>query len=170
MSKVYIENHNGRLRLRWKYEDERKTMALGVNDDPTGRAIAKQKAAQIELDLQANYYDETLLKYKPRLLGKNRTELSAVELFERYSQAVKSEKLLAPGSLCRYQGCLSHVRRVLETISAEKVDEKVADNFTQVMLEQISARTTKQGKRILISINKQVQNCCQMAASQQREP
>jgi integrase len=48
--------------------------------------LAKQKAAQIELDLSAGYFDATLLKYKPRILGKTATEISAVELFERFAE------------------------------------------------------------------------------------
>jgi integrase len=46
-------------------------ISCGVNDDPTGRAVAKQKASQIELDIQAGYFDPTLLKYKPRSWGQN---------------------------------------------------------------------------------------------------
>jgi hypothetical protein len=48
-------------------------MSCGVSNDATGHAVAKQKAAQIELDVQAGSFDPTLLKYKPRLLGKTAT-------------------------------------------------------------------------------------------------
>ncbi len=71
MSKVWIENYDGRLRLRWWYQGKRQPLSVGVADTPTGRAIAKQKAAQIELDLSAGYYDPTKLRYKPRILGTN---------------------------------------------------------------------------------------------------
>jgi integrase len=64
--RVTIESDRGRLRLRWLYQGKRVTMSLGVDDNPTGRAFAKQKSGQIETDLTAGHYDETLLRYKPR--------------------------------------------------------------------------------------------------------
>jgi integrase len=42
-----------------------------VSNDAMGQPVAKQKAAQIKLDIQAGYFDPTLLKYKPRTRGKN---------------------------------------------------------------------------------------------------
>jgi integrase len=50
------------------------------------RAFAERLARQIELDFLRGNYDSTLLKYKPKILGKNATELSTVELFQRFSQ------------------------------------------------------------------------------------
>lgn len=49
--KITIENHGGKLRLRWNDGGKRRTLAVSVNDDPTGRAVANQKKAQIEFDL-----------------------------------------------------------------------------------------------------------------------
>jgi integrase len=86
MSAVTIENHDGRYRLRWLYHGKRYTMSCGVPATPTGKEIAKQKAAAIELDISAGYFDPTLLKYKPKTLGRTATEISAVELFERFSR------------------------------------------------------------------------------------
>jgi integrase len=86
-------------------------MGCGVPDNATGRAVAKRKASQIELDLQAGYFDPTLLKYKPRISGKSATEINAPELFARYVQVMKSEKGLSAGSLRRYQGCGYHLRQ-----------------------------------------------------------
>jgi hypothetical protein len=37
--------------------------------EPQPEALAKQKAAAIELDVSAGYFDPTLLKYKPRTLA-----------------------------------------------------------------------------------------------------
>jgi integrase len=44
---VTIENHENRLRLRWAYQGERYTLAVGVPDNPTGRAIANQKRGKL---------------------------------------------------------------------------------------------------------------------------
>jgi integrase len=66
MSAVTIENHDGRYRLRWLYQGKRFTMACGVPVSPTGKAIAKQKATLIELDISAGHdlegYFENLAK------------------------------------------------------------------------------------------------------------
>ena len=106
--KITIENHDRRLRLRWVYKDKRYTMSCGVNNDPMGLAVAKQKAAQIELDIQAGYFDPTLLKYKPLTRGKTATEISTVELFQKFTQYQSKQKCLAPRSLeARYKGCIS---------------------------------------------------------------
>ncbi|KGF73199.1 integrase [Neosynechococcus sphagnicola sy1] len=141
--KCTIEDHNGRLRLRWLYQGKRYTMGCGVPDNATGRAVAKQKAAQIELDIQAGYFDPSLLKYKPRTLGKNATEMSCTELFERFTEAMKEEKALCRGSLERYRGCLSHVRRSLD-IPAARVTSTKAGNFTSLLLESVCNRTAKE--------------------------
>ena len=53
---ITIEKHEGRLRLRWAYLGKRYTLAVGVPDNATGRAIALQKKAQIELDIQTGYF------------------------------------------------------------------------------------------------------------------
>jgi integrase len=46
--------------------------------------LAAKKMADIKIDLESGHYDETLLRYKPRTLGANPTEISAVDLFGRY--------------------------------------------------------------------------------------
>jgi integrase len=141
--KCTIESDRGRLRLRWQYQGQRYGLSLGVDDNPTGQAVAKRKAAQIELDIQAGYFDPTLLKHKPRILGKSATEISCPELFERYLQAMMREKALAAGSLRRYQGCGYHLRRSLD-IRADQVTPTKAANFTSVLLESVCNRTAKE--------------------------
>ncbi|NCJ05052.1 DUF3596 domain-containing protein [Synechococcales cyanobacterium C] len=68
--KVTIENHEGSLRLRWRYHGKRYTLACGVADSAIGRGLARQKASQIEADLITGQFDHTLLRYKPRILVK----------------------------------------------------------------------------------------------------
>jgi integrase len=98
MSTVYIENHDGRLRLRWFHANRRYTLAVGVDDNATGRAVARTRAGLIETDIAAGYFDPTLLKYKPRLSGKNATEINVPLLFDRYVEAIAHEKNLQKGS------------------------------------------------------------------------
>ncbi len=101
-------------------------MAVGVSDNATGQALARQKAAQIELDisLPAGYFDKSLLKYKPKILGKTATELNCPELFERYTKFVSKDKALHPGSLFRYRGALSHLKKRLDR-PAHQVNEQM---------------------------------------------
>jgi integrase len=82
--KVGIQVKEGRLILVWN-DGKRRTMAIGLPDSTVGRALAQKTAAQIELDFRLGdeHYDRTLLKYKPRTLGKTATEISAPELFDR---------------------------------------------------------------------------------------
>jgi integrase len=94
--KVTIENLNGRLRLRWTCPEtgKRKNLALGVEESTTGRSFAATIKSQIENDARYGYYDSTLLKYKPRTIGKNASEITTVELFDRFTQhQFKSEGL-----------------------------------------------------------------------------
>jgi integrase len=141
--KVSIGSNKGWLRLRWQHLGKKYSLYLGMRDSPTGRAMARQKASQIEADIYSGNFDPTLLKYRPRILGKNATEISAPELFERFSQAMKREKALCQGSLERYRGCLSHVRRSLN-IPAHQVTSNSAGKFASVLLESVSNRTAKE--------------------------
>ena len=142
--KITIENHNGRLRLRWLYKGKRLTLSCGVNADAMGNAIAKQKAAQIEVDIQSGYFDPTLLKYKPRILGKTATEISTFELFQRFSQYQAKDKDLATRSLsARYKPLQRHLEKSLN-IPAHKVTENLAGNFAALQLETCSSRTVKE--------------------------
>ncbi|MBW4552955.1 MAG: site-specific integrase [Aphanocapsa sp. GSE-SYN-MK-11-07L] len=142
--KCTIENHNGRLRLRWRsQEGKRYTMGCGVNDHASGRAIAKLKAAQIEKDLLNDYFDPTLLKYRPRILGKNATEISAPELFERYAVAMKREKRLTPNAYQKYRATLSHLKRFFGEVNALSIGSRRAGDFTAYLLERMAGQTAK---------------------------
>lgn len=140
--KVTIENHSGRLRLRWRYQGQRYTMGCGVPATPTGKAVARQKAAEIEKDLACGYFDDTLLRYKPRILGKTATELSCPELFQRFTKAMEREKGLSPGTLCKYSGVQAHLLKRLD-IPAHQVSEQLARNFAAQLMEQCSSSTAK---------------------------
>jgi integrase len=141
--RVTIESDRGRLRLRWQYKGKRVTFSLGVDDNPTGRAFARQKAGQIETDLTAGHYDETLLRYKPRKLGRAATELSVPELFGKWTQYIYKEKGLSPRSIeARYKPLESALRKYLD-IPAEQVTETKARNFAAICMEGLTPNTAK---------------------------
>lgn len=142
--RVQIENHNGRLRLRWQYQGKKYTMAAGVPESPTGRAFANQLKATIELDVQAGYFDTTLLKYRPRKLGANKSEVTVVELFEAYTRSVKRKGISANG-LQKYSALQNHLLDHFgEKSPAESLGTRKAGEFVDHLLTLMASGTAKQ--------------------------
>jgi integrase len=140
---MYIEKKGESLRLRWMFEGRRYNLALGLKDSPINRTYAKQVAAQIEIDMQAGYFDRTLLKYRPRTLGTNASNILAVELFEKYSTAMIKDKNLAPGSIHRYQAIAANLKRYLGEKPAHLVTVDTAKDMAAAMSENLAGQTTK---------------------------
>ena len=63
------------------------------------RAAAQKKKAEIEQDWITGHYDRTRLKYMPRTLGKSATEISAPDLFGRFTKYQAKDKGLAQSSI-----------------------------------------------------------------------
>lgn len=141
LSNAWIENHDGRLRLRCRYQGKTKTISLGLEDGKAQRGYALSILGQVKLDLSLNQFDESLLKYKPRAVGTQATELSCPELLGRYFTH-KIERGLSNGAQQRYKGVLSHLRRSLD-IPAHHITEGKATNFTAVLQEVVSNGTAK---------------------------
>jgi integrase len=144
--KVTIEAFRGKLRLRFD-DGKRQCISLGVTDSPIGRSQALRKKAQIELDWQlgAEHYDQTLLKYKPRTLGKAATEISAPELFDRFTKHQAKAKGLAPSSIKnRYQSIASALKKYLDK-PAHQVGKHDAESFAaECEARKLSGRTIKE--------------------------
>ena len=146
--KVSIETHGRGLRLRWTcpVKGKRVSINAAVEDSPTGRRYAEGMKEQIEEDIKKiglGYYDPTLLKYKPRTIGKNATEITTVELFERFTKHQFKDKGLAQSSIkSRYEP----VRRMLEKhldIQAANVDKRQAERLADVCEDTLTAGTAK---------------------------
>ena len=143
--KVTIENLEGRLRLRWTCPEtgKRKNLALGVDDSTTGRAFAVTIKDRIESDAKHGYYDSSLLKYRPLTIGKNASEITTVELFDRFTQhQFKSEGLAKSSIESRYKP----VRRMLEkylNVRAAVVDRRRAISFADVCGDTLTPGTAK---------------------------
>ena len=56
------------------------------------------------MDMVSGHYDPTWLKYKPRKLGRNPTEISAVKLFQKYTEHRLKERELSHSSKVRLTG------------------------------------------------------------------
>jgi integrase len=134
-----IETKGTALRLRWRHEGKRYCLGLGVKNNPAGKAFANQKKALIEMDIISGYFDPTLLKYKPRKLGANPSEITAVALFEKYM--VSKDKELAPGSIGRYRATKSKLQKVLGNKLAHQVNESIAKSAIRVMNQTLKGST-----------------------------
>ena len=140
---IWIETKGTALRLRWRHEGKRYCLGLGVQDNLTGQAFANQKKAQIEMDIISGYFDPTLLKYKPRKLGSNPSEITAVALFEKYTIVTKDKKNLAPGSMDRYKAIASKLRECLGHKLAHQVNDSIVKKIVSIMSETLSGQTVK---------------------------
>lgn len=63
---VSIVVSNGRLQLRLRFAGKRHYISLGFSDTPQNRKLAEMKAREIELDILAGHFDQSLAKYKPQ--------------------------------------------------------------------------------------------------------
>jgi integrase len=148
--KVTIENHRNLLRLRFN-DGKRRCLPLGVTDSPIGRSLALQKKAEIELDWQTRHYDPTLLKYKPRTIGKNATEISAPELFAKFTQYQTKEKGLMPSTVkAKYRAIERQLKEYLD-LPANGITKQIASRLTDVWQRNIKSDTAKQRLWLLMS-------------------
>ena len=144
--KVGIQDKKGWLILAWN-DGKRRTMATGIRADITGaKALAQKIATRIELDFlqrDEGRYDETLLRYKPRILGKSATEISAPELFDRFTKhQAKAKGLAQSGINSRYIALRKMLEKVLD-VSANTVGEREAERFADVCADTLQSDTAK---------------------------
>jgi integrase len=142
-AKIWIEPTGKTLRLVWYYQGKRQRLSLGVADNPIGRALATKKMADIKIDLESGHYDETLLRYKPRVLGANPTEISAVDLFGKYVIHYKNHHDITHGSGLRLKAIASKLEQFLGDKQANKVTESVAEKVVERWAESASVQTIK---------------------------
>jgi integrase len=144
LMKIQIENHNDRLRLRWDDGDKRQTLAIGVNDSPLGRSLAQKKKQEIEHDWLISQYDRTLLKYRPRTIGKTASEILAPELFRLFGEHQGKYKGVSRSSIkSRYKPIVRMLEKHLNK-PAHTIGKRQVDNFVAICQETISGRTGKE--------------------------
>jgi integrase len=140
---VGIGVNKGWLRLQWQYQGKPYSLNLGLQDSPTNRAYAQQVSSRIQFDILGDQFDPTLLKYRPRSLGKNATEINTVELFERFSQHKLKNEGISPRSIeTRYKPLLKYLERSLNC-KARQVTESKAQHFKALMAENLTPQTAK---------------------------
>lgn len=140
--KVGIQNKEDRLILVWN-DGKRRTMAIGAADNTASRAAAQRKKAEIEQDWITEHYDRTLLKYKPRTLGKSATEISVPELFDRFTKYQAKEEGLSQSSIVtRYIALRKMLEKVLD-VPANTIGKKEAERFADVCAKTLQPSTSK---------------------------
>ncbi len=141
--KVTIESHQGRLRLRWQ-DPDRRTLVLGLPDTPVCRSKAGMVKNQIELDWQTGQYDPTLLKYRPRTTGKNASEISAPELFARFTQHRAKEKGLAKSTIAtKYKVIERQLSQYLD-LPASSITKSSIGKLLEVWAKNLRSDIAKQ--------------------------
>jgi integrase len=143
--KVTIENLKGRLRLRWNCPEtgKRKNLALGVDESTTGRAYASTVKDRIESDVKHGYYDPTLLKYRSQKKRQQVTEITTVELFDRFTKYQQKHKQLRKASIdTRYKYLGRMLQKHLD-IPVSDVDKAAIDRFT-LACRKLKPDTAKQ--------------------------
>jgi integrase len=140
--KVGIQNKEGRLILVWN-DGTRRTMAIGLPDTPPARALAEKTKAEIEWDWHIRQYDPTLLKYRPRSTGSNATEISAPELFDRFTKFQAKDRKLAQSSIdTRYKPLKRMLEKHLD-IPANEVGKRQVEKLADLCDETLTAGTAK---------------------------
>ena len=148
---VGIETFQERLRLRLPRKicgNNNRYITLGLADTTENRKLAEQKAHQIELDIQADCFDETLSKYKQQrhLSIVNPKEpqkvLNISELWDRYID-YKSQSL-KPRTLDKLAVLEKHIKRCRYQLLDEAIKIRIG------LLQQT---TNSQAKDILMYLS-----------------
>ncbi len=138
---VTIERRTDFLRLRWN-DGKRRSLALGLRDTPPNRALAEAKKKAIETDWANATYDESLFRYKPQTIGSNATDITAPELFKRFTaHKLREGDISEHTASARYKQIQSALNKHLDKPVSE-VDrtsaEALSDLFAQTLSPQVS--------------------------------
>ena len=114
-----------------------------MDDCNTGRGEAARLKAWIENDVKHGYYDPTLVKYGFGDGGQKTSDLTTVELFDRFTKYKQKYGGLSKASIdTRYK----YLKVMLENhlnILAYSVDKRAIDAFTLVC-QKLKPDTAKQ--------------------------
>ena len=141
--KVAISADRGYLRLRWRWQGKRYSMALGLPDSAVNRASANKRAQQIELDIASGNFDATLLKYKPKAKP-GAQSITSGSLFGQFTAERSKARGLTKRSLEKYQAIQAHLESFFGDKSVEQIDPNAAQSFGKWLGTRLSSLTVKQ--------------------------
>jgi integrase len=107
------------LRLRWTDSTGKRSLSLGLKDGLPNRARAESIKKQIEEDWVSENYDQSLFKYRPQTIGRNATDITAPELFKKYT----AHKLRA-GDICEHTASVRYT--TIENLFNTRLDKPVS--------------------------------------------
>jgi integrase len=140
---MYIEPRGKSLIIRWTIDCQKYHISLPKHNHPVGKAAAQMQLAAIEKDILSGHFDPTLLKYKPRKVGKNPTIITAAQLFDRYAAHRLEHWDLSNSSKVRFKGISSKLTQFIGDKPAEKITADIAANVIAAWCEQASTRTIR---------------------------
>jgi integrase len=146
---VTIERRtNGALRLRWKENDQRYQIPLGLLDSVPSRAIAKSIKHRMEEDHRQGIFDESLLRYRPQSTGTQAADPLSSELFQRFT-----EHKLKEGDITEHTASIAYLsaRRLLErrlNKPVSDVDRQSTEALADYLKDCISAQVARQYIRL----------------------
>jgi integrase len=139
---VTIERRANLLRLRWN-DGKRRSLALGLRDTPPNRALAEVKKKAIKTDWANANYDESLYRYKPQTIGSNATDITAPELFKRFtSHKLKEGDISEHTASARYRNILVTLNTHLNK-SVSEVDRASAEALSETFAKTLSPQVSK---------------------------
>ena len=130
---VAVEAFQGRLQLRWRYENKRYALSMGFPDSKVNRTVAQQKASQIELDIVSGNFDSTLKKYRPRPRIQA-SQNNAVNLFKQFTDY--KAKTVSKKTLEKYKATIGYLQRFFKDQPSPIFSSAEAEHFSQWLFEQ----------------------------------
>jgi integrase len=132
------------LRLRWN-DGKRRSLALGLMDSVPSRALAGNAKQLIEQDFKDGLYDPSdLFKYYPQTIGSNATDITAPELFDRFTR-----HKIKCGDITQHTASIGYhtAKRLLErelNIEVSAIGRKSAEALTDHIKENMQPSSGKQ--------------------------
>jgi integrase len=149
--KVRVNTLHGRLCLRWvcPVTEKCRSVAIGVADSTAGRAQAELLKDRIENDQKYGRYDATLVSYRPKTIGRSATEISAPELFDRFTRHQAKQKGLAESSIdSRYHPVKRYLQQYLDR-PVNEVGKRETERIAAICGDQLTASTAKERLALL---------------------
>jgi integrase len=144
--KIRVNTLKGRLCLRWICPESGRnvSMAFGLPETENNRKEAELLADRIMNDMRYGRYDSTLVSYRPKTIGRNATEISAPEMFDRFTRYQAKQKGLAESSIAaRYTPIKRYLEQYLNC-PVNLIGKREAERFASIWGEKLTGRTVKE--------------------------
>lgn len=135
---ISIGTDRGWLRLRWRHQQKRYSLTLGLPDTEVNRRLAQAKADIIKADILAGQFDSSLIRYQVE----QSAELSVSELFQRFTEWKRRQ--IGKRSLDKYLGLQGHIETFFKTRRVDALTEDRALDFRDWLTGQLAASTARE--------------------------